>query len=102
MHEVKRKIILDAFAQLPDYHFMWKFEKNITGFDLPKNVMVRPWLPQSDILAHPKVMAFFTHSGLLSTQESIWRGVPIIGMPFVYDQHRVSQISFTKLYLSKN
>lgn len=90
MNGMKRKIILDAFAQLPDYHFIWKFENNKTDFDLPENVIVRPWLPQSDILAHSKVLAFFTHSGLLSTQESIWRGVPIIGMPFVYDQHRVS------------
>lgn len=90
MDEAKQKIILDAFALLSDYHFMWKFEETSIGLKLPKNVIIRPWMPQSDILAHPKVKAFFTHSGLLSTQETIWRGVPIVGMPFAYDQHRVS------------
>lgn len=85
----KQKILIDAFAQLPDYHFLWKFEENSTSSALPKNVMIRPWVPQSDVLAHQKLKAFFTHSGLLSTQETIWRGVPIIGMPFGYDQHRV-------------
>lgn len=113
MDTEKQKIILNAFEQLPDYHFVWKFEDMI-DLELPKNVLIRSWLPQSDILAHPKVKAFFTHSGesndytktidfcdnffftlkmfskgLLSTQEAIARGIPILGMPFLYDQHTV-------------
>ncbi|XP_031633767.1 uncharacterized protein LOC116347346 [Contarinia nasturtii] len=82
----KQKIILDAFEQLPDYHFLWKFEEQTIDIELPKNVIIRPWLPQSDILAHPKVKAFFSHCGLLSTQEAIYRGVPILGIPIAYDQ----------------
>lgn len=85
----KQKWILDAFEQFPDYHFLWKYEEPTTELKLPKNVITRQWLPQSDILAHPKIKAFFMHSGKLSTQEAIWRGVPIIGMPFAYDQHAV-------------
>lgn len=56
-------IILNAFEQFSDYNFLWKFEEQSFGLKLPKNVMIRPWLPQSDILAHPKLKAFFTHSG---------------------------------------
>lgn len=59
----KQKILLDAFEQFPDYHFLWKFEKAKIDLKQPKNVMIRPWLPQSDILSHPKIKAFITHSG---------------------------------------
>lgn len=37
--------------------------------------------------AHPNVAVFFTHSGLLSTQEAVHNGVPLLGMPFALDQH---------------
>lgn len=59
----KQKILLDAFEQLPDYHFLWKFEKPQLELKQPKNLLIRPWLPQSDILNHPKIKALITHSG---------------------------------------
>lgn len=44
-------------------------------------------LKKKNIFAgHPNVKAFFTHSGLLSTQEAVYHGKPIIGMPFYLDQ----------------
>lgn len=63
MNTEKQKIILDAFEQFPDYHFLWKFEEFSISLKLPKNVIIQKWLPQSDILAHPRIKAFFTHSG---------------------------------------
>ncbi|XP_019868140.2 UDP-glycosyltransferase UGT5 isoform X2 [Aethina tumida] len=80
----KRKIILDAFAQLNEI-VIWKFEKEL--LDLPKNVFVRKWLPQNDVIAHPNVKLFIGHGGALSTQEAFYHGVPIIGIPFFVDQH---------------
>ncbi|KAG5685001.1 hypothetical protein PVAND_014204 [Polypedilum vanderplanki] len=50
--------------------------------------MIKPWLSQNDILAHKNVKAFISHSGMLSTLESTWHGIPIIGIPLYADQIR--------------
>lgn len=83
--------LLDAFRRMPEYNFLWKFESSIPIKDLPKNVLIQKWMPQSDILAHPKTKGFFTHSGLLSVQEAIWHAVPMLCLPFLYDQHMVGR-----------
>jgi glucuronosyltransferase len=85
--------ILKTFAAIPDYNFIWKFESEIK--DLPikptKNVFISKFLPQNDILAHPQVKAFVTHSGLFGTQEATWHGKPMVGIPFFVDQKRTMQ-----------
>ncbi|VVB13379.1 unnamed protein product [Arabis nemorensis] len=44
------------------------------------------WAPQLDILAHRATGSFLTHNGWNSTLESICEGVPMISLPFVWDQ----------------
>jgi glucuronosyltransferase len=46
--------------------------------------------------AHPNVKLFLTHGGLLSIQEAIYRGVPVVGIPILGDQkHNVNRaVSF--------
>lgn len=87
MPKESRQIFLDVFSELKQ-RVIWKFEdENVPK--LPPNVMVRKWLPQPDILAHPKIKVFITHGGLFGTQEGVYNAVPMLGMPFYCDQVRL-------------
>nr|XP_018905849.1 PREDICTED: UDP-glucuronosyltransferase 2B13-like [Bemisia tabaci]XP_018905858.1 PREDICTED: UDP-glucuronosyltransferase 2B13-like [Bemisia tabaci]XP_018905867.1 PREDICTED: UDP-glucuronosyltransferase 2B13-like [Bemisia tabaci] len=85
MSKEKQKAFMDAFARLPQ-RVLWKFEADSLP-ELPENVMISKWIPQNDVLAHPNVVLFMTHCGLLSVQESIYHGVPVIGIPLMIDQY---------------
>ncbi|XP_044729432.1 uncharacterized protein LOC123292782 [Chrysoperla carnea] len=79
-----RNEFLNAFSKLKQT-VLWKWEDDkLPG--QPKNVKISKWFPQSDLLAHPNVKVFMTHGGLLSTTESVARGVPMVGIPVFADQ----------------
>ncbi|XP_063226038.1 UDP-glycosyltransferase UGT5-like [Bacillus rossius redtenbacheri] len=80
----RRQVFLDAFSRLP-YRVFWKWESDSLPGQ-PDNVVVAKWMPQRDILAHPNILLFVSHNGLLSTQEAIFCGVPIVSVPFFADQ----------------
>ncbi|KAL1491838.1 hypothetical protein ABEB36_012373 [Hypothenemus hampei] len=80
----KREFILRVLGKLKE-KVLWKFEEDLP--DRPKNVLIRKWLPQQDILAHPNIKLFITHGGLLSTTETIYHGVPILAIPVFGDQN---------------
>lgn len=51
--------------------------------------------------AHPNVKVFISHGGLIGTQEAIFYGVPVIGVPIYGDQYnnllQAEQIGFGKI-----
>jgi glucuronosyltransferase len=53
---------------------------------LPPNVKLSKWLPQQDVLGHKNIRLFITHGGLGGTTESIYHGVPLVGIPMLGDQ----------------
>ncbi|XP_078037069.1 UDP-glucosyltransferase 2 [Augochlora pura] len=74
-----------AFERLPQ-QILWKCNaKEMPA--MPGNVKCIEWAPQLSILCHPNVRLFITHSGLLGSQEAVYCGVPILGMPLFGDQH---------------
>ncbi|KAB0798219.1 hypothetical protein PPYR_09212 [Photinus pyralis] len=74
-----------VFSELPQ-KVIWKYESEDFP-NRPCNVLARPWLPQNDILAHPNVVLFITHGGLLGTIEAVYHGKPIFGLPVFSDQY---------------
>lgn len=81
--EEYRKMFLQAFSKLKQ-RVLWKWDSEMT--DLPQNVRLGSWLPQQDVLGHPNIKMFITHGGLLSTEEAVYHGVPLIGIPIFGDQ----------------
>ncbi|XP_026736011.1 UDP-glucuronosyltransferase 2B9-like isoform X2 [Trichoplusia ni] len=78
------QVLVKAFSQLP-YDVLWKWN----GDELPgrtENIRISKWLPQSDLLRHPKIKVFVTQGGVQSTDESITAGVPLVGIPMLADQ----------------
>ncbi|VDP34614.1 unnamed protein product [Heligmosomoides polygyrus] len=85
--------LLKAFARFPDYHFLIRYEDSDLKDRLPPNVHTFRWLPQADLLSHPKTKAFMSHGGQNSLQEAINAGVPLITVALFADQHKNSKIA---------
>ena len=69
---------------MKQYTFIWKWGAEVE--DLPENVIVKSWLPQQDILAHPNLKVFVTHGGIGSLTEAIYHKATLVGIPFAQDQ----------------
>nr|XP_043882963.1 UDP-glucuronosyltransferase 2A2-like [Solea senegalensis] len=76
--------IAAAFAQLPQ-KVIWRHTGKRPS-TLGNNTLLVDWLPQNDLLGHPKTRAFVAHGGTNGIQEAIYHGVPLIGLPLMFDQ----------------
>ena len=56
---------------------LMKWEENEED-QFPANMMLSKWLPQQDILAHPKLRLFITHGGQSSSQEALCHKKPVV------------------------
>ncbi|KAK0398890.1 hypothetical protein QR680_002797 [Steinernema hermaphroditum] len=92
-----REYMLQAVAAFPEYHFIVKHEDQDTVIPEKakqlKNVYVTTWAPQTDILAHNRLKAFITHGGYNSLMEAALAGVPLVSIPFFFDQVRNAHVA---------
>ncbi|XP_075960881.1 UDP-glucuronosyltransferase 2A2-like isoform X4 [Anarhichas minor] len=68
---------------LPEVLWRYSGEKPAT---LGANTRLFDWIPQNDLLGHPKTRAFITHGGTNGIYEAIYHGVPMVGIPMFADQ----------------
>ncbi|XP_059482307.1 UDP-glucosyltransferase 2-like [Neocloeon triangulifer] len=82
-----RRVFVAAFAKLRQ-RVIWKWEHGYNSSfpeNLPANVHLVQWLPQQDLLGHPKVVALVSHGGLLSMFEAAYHAKPVIMLPVFCD-----------------
>ncbi|XP_061114675.1 UDP-glucuronosyltransferase 1-2-like [Conger conger] len=78
------EVIASAFARLPQ-KVLWR-HLGARPSTLGNNTLLVDWLPQNDLLGHPKTRAFVTHGGTNGIYEAIYHGVPVLGLPLIFDQ----------------
>ncbi|XP_064141815.1 UDP-glucuronosyltransferase 2B31-like isoform X3 [Loxodonta africana] len=64
---------------------LWRFDGKKPD-TLGPNTRLYKWIPQNDLLGHPKTKAFITHGGANGIYEAIYHGIPMVGIPLFADQ----------------
>ena len=61
MHSSKSEMIAKVLAKLPQ-RVIWRYAGD-TPKGLGKNTKIMEWIPQNDLIGHPKTKLFLTHGG---------------------------------------
>ncbi|XP_044284820.1 2-hydroxyacylsphingosine 1-beta-galactosyltransferase [Varanus komodoensis] len=77
--------LAQALARLPQ-RVIWRFSGNKPR-NLGNNTKLIEWLPQNDLLGHSNIKAFLSHGGLNSIFETMYHGVPVVGIPLFGDHY---------------
>ncbi|XP_065770221.1 UDP-glucuronosyltransferase 2B4-like isoform X4 [Muntiacus reevesi] len=84
MTEERANMIASALAQIPQ-KVLWRHDGKKPD-TLGPNTRLYKWIPQNDLLGHPKTKAFITHGGTNGIYEAIYHGVPMVGLPLFAEQ----------------
>ena len=76
-----------VFRDLPRLNVVWKLKlPDHLLKNKPANVKLVDWMPQQDLLGHPKTRLFISHGGIQSSFESVCHGKPMLGIGLFGDQ----------------
>ncbi|KAJ8030022.1 UDP-glucuronosyltransferase 2C1 [Holothuria leucospilota] len=78
------EIFASVFSQLPQ-RVLWRHNAQPPS-SLGNNTKLLKWLPQNDLLGHPKTRLLIYHGGSNGVLESISHGVPMVIIPLFGDQ----------------
>ncbi|NP_001166584.1 UDP-glucuronosyltransferase 2B22 precursor [Cavia porcellus] len=83
--ESKANVIASALGEIPQ-KVVWRFDGKKPD-TLGANTRLYKWIPQNDLLGHPKTRAFITHGGANGVYEAIYHGIPMVGIPLFAEQY---------------
>ncbi|XP_011671315.2 UDP-glucuronosyltransferase 2C1 [Strongylocentrotus purpuratus] len=84
MNEDLNEKLAKVFSELPQ-RVLWRL-KGTRPRTLGNNTLVSDWLPQNDLLGHPKTKLMIYHGGANGINEIVTHGVPVLVMPLAGDQ----------------
>ncbi|KAB1282984.1 UDP-glucuronosyltransferase 2B31 [Camelus dromedarius] len=76
----RRKSQYDCISPCPDStkeKVLWRYHGKKPD-TLGPNTRLYKWIPQNDLLGHPKTKAFITHGGTNGIYEAIYHGIPML------------------------
>ncbi|XP_028312579.1 UDP-glucuronosyltransferase 2A1-like isoform X2 [Gouania willdenowi] len=80
----RANMIASVLAEIPQ-KVLWRYS-GTKPKTLGPNTRIYKWIPQNDLLGHPKAKVFITHGGANGLYEAIYHGVPIVGIPLFAEQ----------------
>lgn len=78
------EIFFETFANYDGVIVMAAYNIDTSKFNIPKNFIVRNYVPQSEILKYADVA--ITHAGMNSTSDLLYNNVPFVAIPIGADQ----------------
>jgi UDP:flavonoid glycosyltransferase YjiC (YdhE family) len=80
-------IIIKVFEELSDVGFVLSIKKEVLDkYEFPKNVHLKQWVNQNDLLGDKRINAFVSHGGINSIVEAIYHKKPTIALGVSIDQ----------------
>ena len=96
LSENNARAILEAVMSTP-YHALWVIKPQnrdvLNGVDLTvygSRLFLAEWVPQQRVLRHVSILMTVLHCGLNGVQESLSNALPVICIPYAYDQFEVA------------